>query len=305
MVWVPGGTFQMGSDHHYAEEAPARPVKVDGFWMDARPVTNREFARFIEATGWVTFAERKPDPADYPGVPHHLLKPMSVVFQMTRGPVPLNNPGNWWGLMDGACWNRPLGPGSSITGLDDHPVVHVCWHDVEAYAKWAGADLPTEAEWEFAAWGGHSGTEFVWGSELVPGGKHFANTWQGRFPYENSKDDGWVRTSPVASYPANGYGLFDMIGNVWELTQDWWSTPGPVTSPCCAPSNPRGGAESASYDPLTPDIPIPRKVMKGGSHLCAPSYCRRYRPPARHAQAVDTATSHMGFRCIIRPGTAG
>jgi formylglycine-generating enzyme required for sulfatase activity len=302
MVWIEGGRFRMGSDHHYAEEAPARWVEVDGFWIDARPVTNREFARFVRATGWVTVAERAPDPADYPGAAPELLAPGSLVFFPTDGPVPLNDVRAWWRYTLSADWRRPLGPGSSLAGLWDHPVVHVAWADVEAYADWAGKALPTEAEWELAARGGLQEAEFAWGSELHPGGRIMANTWLGRFPFETAKRGGSFRTSRVGAFPPNGYGLYDMIGNTWEWTQDWWSAgAAKAASPCCAPRNPRGGGEDASRDAAGPGGHIPRKVLKGGSHLCAPSYCRRYRPAARHAQPVETSTSHIGFRCVARP----
>jgi formylglycine-generating enzyme required for sulfatase activity len=301
MVWIEGGRFLMGSDHHYAEEAPARWVEVDGFWIDAAPVTNRDFARFVRETGWVTVAEKPADAMDYPGAPPEMLAPSSLVFTPTERPVPLNDLRAWWRYTQGADWRHPLGPESSLVGLWDHPVVHVAWADVEAYARWAGKDLPTEAEWEFAARGGLDGAEFAWGEDLHPEGRMMANTWQGRFPYETLKRGGAYRTSRAGSFPANGYGLYDMIGNVWEWTQDWWTAKAEAAaSPCCALRNPRGGAMEASGDPSCPGGHIPRKVLKGGSHLCAPSYCRRYRPAARHAQPIETSTSHIGFRCIAR-----
>lgn len=287
MTWIPGGAFRMGSDHHYAEEAPARDARVEGFWIDTAPVTNRQFARFVRETGWTTFAETAPDPADYPGAPPEALVAGSLVFTPPAGPVPLDNPGGWWRYVAGADWRHPLGPESGLAGLWEHPVVHVAWTDVEAYAAWVGADLPTEAEWEFAARGGGADTEFAWGVELSPKGRLMANTWQGQFPHQSSKLR--FRTSKVGSFPANGYGLADMIGNVWEWTRDGWSAPSLAASPCCADS----------FDPDAPTIG--RKVLKGGSHLCAPSYCRRYRPAARHAQSVDSSTSHVGFRCVVRP----
>ena len=216
--------------------------------------------------------------------------------------VDLRDWSQWWTFKFGANWKKPYGEGSSIKGLDDHPIVHVAYRDAEAYAAWAGKALPTEAEWEFAARGGLDGAEYAWGDELTPGGSHMANTWQGDFPRQNTKADGWARTSPVEAFPANGYGVYDMIGNVWEWTTDFWSTRHPADAPkaCCVPVNPRGGAEAESYDPCQPQIRIPRKVLKGGSHLCAPNYCRRYRPAARHAEPIDTSTSHVGFRCIVR-----
>lgn len=304
LVWAPGGTFRMGSDAHYPEEAPARLVAVDGFWMQRTPVTNGQFRTFVEATGWVTMAEQAPRAEDYPGAPPENLVAGSLVFTPTSGPVDLRQPANWWNFVPEACWRRPLGPDSGLDGLDDHPVVHVAWRDVEAYARWAGLDLPTEAEWERAAWAGGEVGSYAWGEELEPEGRRMANVWRGAFPYQNLDADGWARTSPVGAYPANAFGLSDLIGNVWEWTRDWWSTAkgtAPVKS-CCAPQNPRGGPKSASFDPVDP-LHIPRKVLKGGSHLCAPSYCQRYRPAARHPEAIDTSTSHIGFRCISRaPG---
>ncbi len=307
MVWIEGGRFHMGSNHHYAEERPSRLVGVDGFWIDPHPVTNTEFARFVEATGWVTSAEIAPKAADYPGALTEMLVAASMVFTPTEGPVDLGNMFNWWSYVPGADWRHPYGPQSTLKGLQDHPVTHVAWRDVEAYAAWAGKDLPTEAEWEFAARGGLDGAEFAWGDEFTPDGRPMANVWQGRFPWENLAEDGWARTSPVGAYPPNGHGLYDMIGNVWEWTADWWSTPADEAAAhhCCAPSNPltnpRGGRAEDSVDPCQPELQIPRKVLKGGSHLCAPSYCRRYRPAARHAEPVDTSTSHVGFRCVRRP----
>jgi formylglycine-generating enzyme required for sulfatase activity len=299
LVWIEGGRFQMGSDVHYPEEAPARPVEVDGFWIEDRPVSNRAFARFVEATGWVTSAEIAPDPDDYPGALPQMLTPASLVFTPTRGPVSFDNPHAWWAYVPGADWRHPLGPDTGLEGLEDHPVTHVAWRDVTAYADWAGLDLPTEAEWELACRGGLEGAEYAWGGELTPGGRHMANVWQGRFPWENLALDGWTRTSPIGAYPPNGFGLYDMIGNVWEWTQDWWSARA-SSGGCCVPRNPLGGAEAESCDARELPARIPRKVLKGGSHLCAPSYCRRYRPAARHAHPVDTSTSHVGFRCVRR-----
>jgi formylglycine-generating enzyme len=302
MLWIPGGVFRMGSDQHYPEEAPSHLVAVDGFWIDRTPVTNREFRRFVNATGHVTFAEIAPAAKDYPGAMPHMLKAGSLVFTPPKSAVDLSHWSQWWNFKFGADWRRPYGPRSSISGLDDHPVVHVAYRDAEAYAAWTGKALPTEVEWEFAARGGLDGAEYVWGNEFTPGGKHMANTWQGEFPRENQKADGWARTSPVGTFPPNGYGLYDTVGNVWEWTTDFWSSRHPADAPktCCVPQNPHGGPEADSYDPCQPEIRIPRKVLKGGSHLCAPNYCRRYRPAARHAEAVDTSTSHIGFRCVAR-----
>ena len=303
MIRIPGGTFRMGSDRHYAEEAPSHRVTVDGFWIDRTPVTNAQFRAFVEATGHVTVAEITPDAKDYPGALPHMLRAGSLIFNPPAQPVTdMRLWGQWWKFQFGATWRKPYGSGSSIKGLDDHPVVHVAYADAEAYAAWAGKSLPTEAEWEFAARGGLEDTEFAWGDELTPAGRHMANTWQGAFPSENTKEDGYARTSPVGAYPPNGYGLLDMIGNVWEWTTDFWSTRHQADAPkaCCVPQNPRGGPEADSYDPNQPAIRIPRKVLKGGSHLCAPNYCKRYRPAARHAEPVDTSTSHVGFRCVIR-----
>lgn len=301
-VQLPGGLFRMGSDHHYEEERPVRPVRVDAFEIDAYPVTNADFAAFVEDTGWITTAEIPPDAADYPGALPEMLQPASLVFTPPSGPVPLTDIRAWWRFEPGADWRRPRGRGSDLTGLWDHPVVHVAWRDAEAYAHWRGADIPTEAEWEYAARGGLEDQEFAWGDDLTPSGRAMANTWQGRFPWENLKPRDSSYTSAVGSYPPNGFGLHDMIGNTWEWTRDWWSTNAQITKPCCAPRNPRGGDEQASLDPSQPQVRIPRKVLKGGSHLCAPSYCRRYRPAARHAQPIDTSTSHVGFRCVTRPG---
>ncbi|WP_245410976.1 formylglycine-generating enzyme family protein [Microvirga flavescens] len=302
MVRIEGGTFRMGSDNHYPEEAPVHRVTVDGFWIDRTPVTNREFSAFVAATGHVTVAETKPDPKDYPGALPHMLKAGSLVFNPPSHPVNLNDWSQWWTFRFGANWRRPYGPGSSIKGLDNHPVVHVAYPDAVSYAAWVGKELPTEAEWEFAARGGLDGAEYAWGDELTPEGRHMANTWQGAFPLQNTREDGYERTSPVMAFPPNGHGLYDMIGNVWEWTSDFYASKHPADAerPCCVPHNPRGGREDQSYDPCQPQIRIPRKVLKGGSHLCAPSYCRRYRPAARHPEPIDTSTSHVGFRCVVR-----
>lgn len=307
MRHIAGGTFTMGSEAFYPEERPLRQVRVDGFWIDETPVTNRDFARFVAETGHVTQAERAPDPKDYPGMSAELAQPGSLVFAKTAGPVPLTDYHLWWNFTLGADWRHPLGPGSDLDTLDlwDHPVVHVAWADAAAYARWAGKDLPTEAEHEFAARGGLERREFAWGDELAPGGQMLANYWQGLFPFANTREDGWERTSPVRSFPANGHGLYDMIGNVWEWTADWWQET-PATprkrSPqaCCTISNPRGGNLRGSFDPGQPQARIGRKVLKGGSHLCALNHCQRFRPAARIPEMIDTSTSHIGFRCVRR-----
>jgi formylglycine-generating enzyme required for sulfatase activity len=295
MIWIPSGSFLMGAATHYPEEAPVRRVTVEGFWIDAYPVTNRAFKRFVDATGWVTSAEMAPDAADYPGALPEQLKPASLVFTPTQGPVDLRNVAHWWRYIAGADWRHPYGPESSLHELMDHPVTHVAWRDVVAYAEWARADIPREAEWEFAARGGLDGATFAWGDTFQPADTPMANVWQGQFPHQNLLTDGWARTSPVGAFPANGYGLYDMIGNVWEWTADWWSTEATRGGDCCAAIDPR----QASIDPRD-TCAIPRKVLKGGSHLCAPNYCQRYRPAARHAHAIDTSTSHVGFRCVVR-----
>jgi formylglycine-generating enzyme len=303
MAWIPGGRFWMGTNH-MEDAQPVHEVEVKGFWMDRTDVTNKEFARFVQATGYKTIAERPLDPKEFPNLAPEDLVPGSVVFTPPSGPVPLDHPLAWWSFVKGANWQHPEGPGSNLQGKEKYPVVHIAWADAQAYAKWAGKRLPTEAEWEFAARGGLDGEEFAWGNALMPGGKHMANIWQGNFPSQNSCEDGYERTSPVTAFPPNGYGVYDMIGNVWEWTTDWWSArhEADAAKACCIPANPRGGPESTSYDPCQPLSRIPRKVIKGGSHLCAPNYCRRYRPAARHAEPVDTSTSHLGFRCIIRSG---
>jgi formylglycine-generating enzyme required for sulfatase activity len=279
MVWVLGGTFRMGSDKHYPEEAPSHRVTVSGFWMDRTPVTNREFRKFVNATGYMTFAETRPDAKDYPGALPHMLKAGSLVFAPPKHPVDLRDWSQWWRFKFGANWRRPYGPRSSTSGLDDHPVVHIAYRDAEAYAKWAGKDLPTEAEWEFAARGSLDGTEFAWGDEFTPGGKPMANTWQGAFPIENLATDGYTRTSPVTAFPPNGYCLYDMIGNVWEWTTDWWSArhEGDAAKACCVPQNPRGGREQDSYDPCLLKVRIPRKVLKGGARRTTAAATARLR----------------------------
>jgi sulfatase modifying factor 1 len=306
MVWVPGGEFLMGSDDYYPEEAPVHRVTVGAFWMDRFQVTNERFRLFVRETGYVTLAQRSPNPADYPGARPETLVPASTVFVQPAYPVDVSNHYNWWRYVPGADWRHPRGRGSTIRGLSKHPVVHVAWDDVAAYARWVGKELPTEAEWEFAARGGLDGAEYTWGDEFTPSGRYMANTWQGRFPIVNQMLDGFEWTAPVGAFPPNGYGLYDMAGNVWEWTTDWFQDHDQMGNSCCTVSNPRGGERELSYDPQEVErgLHIPRRVMKGGSHLCAENYCRRYRPAARMPQPIDTSTSHLGFRCIVRAPTA-
>jgi len=287
MVWVPGGEFSMGSDFGYPEESPARRCRVDGFWMDVAPVTVEQFSRFVADSHYVTTAEQRPDPAMYPGADPDLLVPGSLVFVPPPKPVPLDDFRRWWGYLPGAHWRCPTGPGSMAE--PNHPVVHVSRHDAVAYARWCGKELPTEAQWECAARAGGV-TEYVWGDELEPDGLRRANTWHGRFPWEDTDPDGFTRTSPVGSYPPNDLGLVDMIGNVWE-----WTRSTPIAThlggggSCCAPTQ-------------SPTVSDARGVIKGGSHLCSPDYCRRYRPAARQFEDAESSTSHLGFRCMATRG---
>lgn len=293
MVRIGGGTFLMGSDRFYPEEAPVRELHVEGFWIDTRTVTNADFSKFVRKTGYLTVAERPLNAADYPGAPSENLVPGALVFHMTPGPVNLRDYSQWWSWTPGACWKHPEGPGSSIDARPDHPVVHVAYEDAQAYATWAAKRLPTEAEWEYAARGGLAGKDFVWGDEMEPNGKPAANTWQGQFPWRSTWRHG-PRTMPVGQFSPNGYGLYDMAGNVWEWTTDWFVAEGAAAeAPCCA-----SDARDRSYDPCQPNVRIPRKVLKGGSFLCSPSYCLRFRPAARSPQMIDTGMSHLGFRCV-------
>ena len=287
MVVVPAGELLQGDERFYREEAPVRRVAVEAFAIDRAPVTVARFAAFVRDTGYRTLAERPPDPALYPGADPALLVPGSLVFTPpppTR-PVDLRNHLSWWAWVPGACWHRPEGPASDVRARSDHPVVHVAHEDAAAYAAWAGRALPTEAEWEWAARGGLVGATFPWGDDPAPDGRPMANTWQGRFPFEDDGADGFRGTSPVGAFPANGYGLHDAVGNVWEWTDGPWTSD--HAGGCCGPA------------PTTPEG-IEQRVIKGGSHLCAPSYCLRYRPAARQGQAVDSSTSHLGFRCVLR-----
>jgi formylglycine-generating enzyme required for sulfatase activity len=288
LVKIPGQTVVLGSDRHYPEEAPARPITVDGFWIQSRPVTNADFTEFVSATGYLTVAERPLNPDDYPGAPAANLQPGSMVFRRTSGPVDLRHLSQWWLWTPGASWRHPLGPNSSIAKRAAHPVVHVAYEDAEAYAAWANLALPTEAEWETAARGGLDHADYTWGEQPEGAGRRLANYWHGEFPWR--PDPGYGRTTDVGTFPANGYGLFDTAGNVWEWTRDWY-TGTREGDPCC---------EAGSYDPAQPQFTVPRKVIKGGSFLCADSYCLRYRPAARRPQMTDTGMSHIGFRCVKR-----
>jgi formylglycine-generating enzyme required for sulfatase activity len=300
MERIEGGDFWMGSNRHYREESPARQQTVGSFWIDRYPVTNGQFARFVQQSGYVTVAEREPDATVYPGALQHLLVPGSVVFKTPPPGVGLKDHYAWWRYVPGACWKYPLGPGSTITGKRDHPVVHIAYEDAAAFARWVGKELPTEAEWEFAARGGLDGKDYAWGDERAPDGRPMANVWEGVFPHENRKPEGCEYTTSVGSFPPNGYGLFDMIGNVWEWTTDWWQDRAVASGCCVLPTD--EALREASHDPQQPAIKIPRKVLKGGSFLCADNYCMRYRPAARIPQQVDTGTCHQGFRCIVRVG---
>jgi formylglycine-generating enzyme len=299
MSWIPGGTFLMGSDRHRPEEAPAHLVTVAGFWMDECAVTNAQFSRFVDHTNYVTAAEREPPRQAHVREPCETFMPSSIVFRRQRRPN--SNDQSGWMSVTGANWRHPFGASSSLRGLAKHPVVHITFEDATAYAQWANKELPTEAEWEFAARGGLEGAEFVWGDDFEPAGKAMANTWQGEFPNENLVTDGFEWTAPVGLFPANGYGLSDMAGNVWEWTEDSYEGQEAIKSSCCGyvdavNSAPRNGdrvAQSQEPDPAS------YRIIKGGSFLCASS-CNCYRPAARFAQRVDTSTCHIGFRCIVR-----
>ncbi|MEK6284157.1 MAG: formylglycine-generating enzyme family protein [Acidobacteriota bacterium] len=296
MVWIPGGTFWMGCDDcDMPDTQPVHLVAVDGFWVDSTPVTNGQFAQFVKATGYVTIAERKPDPKDYPGVDPGKLVAGSAVFSPPAKDVALDDIRQWWGYVPGASWKHPEGPASTIEGREDHPVVHIAWEDAVAYAKWAGKRLPTEAEFEFAARGGMDRNRYAWGNELKPGGKWLANIWQGRFPTNDLAEDGYQRTSPVTAFPANGFGLCDVGGNVWQWCADWYRPDYFATLAASGVSrNPQGPADS--YDPQEPGIA--KRVQKGGSFLCSDRYCSRYLVGSRGRGAVDSGGSNTGFRCV-------
>ena len=312
MVWIPGGEFSMGSTGKatgksccsvcskatVADCLPVHRISVDGFWMDATDVTNDEFEKFVKATGYVTIAERVPTKEEFPNAPAENLVAGSVVFTPTKEPVPLDNHLRWWNYVKGADWRHPSGPDSNIKGHGNDPVVQVAYDDAVAYAKWAGKRLPTEAEWEFAQRGGLSGKLFAWGDEFNPGGKYMANTYQGVFPVKDTGEDGFAGISPVKSFPPNGYGLYDMAGNVWQWCSDWYrSDTYAVDARHGVVRNPKG--PDSSYDPLEPEVP--KRVQRGGSFLCTDQYCTRYMAGTRGKGAVDTGTSHAGFRCVISP----
>ncbi|NVM98103.1 formylglycine-generating enzyme family protein [Arthrobacter sp. SDTb3-6] len=314
----------MGSDSAYPEEAPSRHRSVGSFHLERHPVTNAQFARFVEATDYVTEAERKPEPANYPGVDPRLLTPGALVFTPTPGPVPLDDWRQWWRVVPGACWHRPEGPGSSIAKRMDHPVVQVSFEDAAGYARWSGRRLPTEVELEYAMRADHPATTYAWGEEERPNGQLMANTWQGRFPYLNTGAEGWVGTSPIGSFPANRLGLVDLIGNVWEWTSTlfaegsdrevadrlsgagkasahgnpYHAAVGETLRPqaCCCLEDPKRRMKRLS---TPPGESTARRVVKGGSHLCSADYCHRYRPAARQAQSEDSASTHIGFRCAV------
>jgi formylglycine-generating enzyme required for sulfatase activity len=288
LIMLPAGVFEMGATGFYHDEGPVHAEHVQAFGIEQHPVTNEQFAAFVADTGYRTTAEQPLDPAVFPGLADDELQSGSLVFRATSGPVDLREWRQWWDWAVGACWRHPFGPGSNIEGKAEHPVVQVCYADAEAYATWAGRRLPTEAEWEYAA-RARSTSTYPWGEDVRPSGRLMANTWQGRFPFENHGASGWVGTSPIGTFPANGYGLLDMIGNVWEWTTTTYAARHALRSPCCGPSSP---AERR-------DDPTLRKTLKGGSHLCAPEYCLRYRPAARSPQSLDTSTTHIGFRCVV------
>ncbi|MCO5296438.1 MAG: formylglycine-generating enzyme family protein [Fimbriimonadaceae bacterium] len=297
MVWIPGGEFQMGSEDGRPDERPVHTVELDGFWMDTHEVTNAEFKRFIDATGYVTVAERPLDPKDFPGVPPDKLVPGSLVFHEPGADQQVQGYLEWWVYLPGASWKHPLGPESDLKGLEDHPVTHVAYEDAEAYAKWAGKSMPTEAQWEYAARGGLKGESYPWGNELVDGGKDQANIWQGTFPRKNTEKDGFRLTAPVGSFAPNGYGLYDMAGNVWEWCADWYRPDGYTSSTKRNPTGP-----DSSFDPDEPGVP--KHVVRGGSFLCTDQYCSGYRVASRMKSTADTGLANTGFRCVKNPEVA-
>jgi formylglycine-generating enzyme required for sulfatase activity len=298
MVWIPGGEFLMGSTEGNENERPVHRVVIDGFWMDKTEVTNRQFARFVEATGHVTVGERRLMPEDVPYFPEWPVEgvpPGGLVYTRPTKPVAPKDYHDWWRVVEGANWRRPEGPGSDLVGKEDHPVVHVAWEDAAAYARWAGKELPTEAQWEYAARGGVEGAEFSCGASLQgPDGRWLANIWQGAFPNVNERGDGHFGTAPVGSFPPNGFGLFDMSGNVWEWCADWFQADAYARGPSRNPRGPDRGS-----DPCRPGAPA--RVQRGGSFLCADCYCRGYRVAARMQASPDTTAMHTGFRCVVNP----
>ena len=297
MVWIEGGTFWMGcEDCGMADAMPVHRISVDGFWMDRTPVTNAEFERFVNATGYVTVAERQLDPKDFPGVPRDKLVPGSAVFHATMHRVSLDNPLRWWQYTPGASWRHPEGLGSDVRDRAEYPVVHIAFEDALAYANWVGKRLPTEAEFEFAARGGLDRNLYAWGNELTPGGRAVANTWQGQFPVKDRGEDGYTGTSPVTAFPANRFGLYDMGGNVWQWCADWYrpdyyavlAKAGPI------PKNPQGPRDS--YDPQEPGAV--KRVVRGGSYVCSAQYCARYLVGSRGKAEVNSGTSNLGFRLV-------
>jgi formylglycine-generating enzyme required for sulfatase activity len=320
MVRVPAGQFLMGSDTQYAEERPVHRQDATPYWLDQHPVTNAEFRRFVTDAGWVTTAERPPQPEDFPDADPADLVPGSLVFQPTPGRVPLDDWRRWWQWTPGADWRHPTGPESTLAGLERHPVVHVSYEDALAYAAWAGKQLPTEIEWEYAARAGRPPSTYAWGEEFTRRGRRMANTWDGEFPWLN-RDSRHERTSPVGAYPGNAWNLIDMIGNVWEWTCSPWTpdhaalasaaSPGAAAAPAAAAAEGPGtaagsccgGISAGRLHAAQADPPLTeqdRWTIKGGSHLCAASYCHRYRPAARQGQAVRSTASHIGFRCVLR-----
>jgi formylglycine-generating enzyme required for sulfatase activity len=297
MIWVPGGEFWMGSSEpSFGDSRPWHETYVDGFWMDKTEVTNAEFARFVKATGYITVAERKPRAEDFPTAPPENLVAGSVVFTPPDHPVALNDHFQWWSYVKGANWRHPEGPLSSIKGKENHPAVHIAYEDALAYCKWAGKRLPTEAEYEFAERGGLDRKPYAWGDEFRPNGKFMANTFQGHFPDKNTGEDGYITTAPVASFPPNGYGLYDLSGNVWEWTSDWYRSDyyKTLADHGGIARNPQGPSDS--FDPGEPGVA--KKVHRGGSFLCTDQYCSRYMVGGRGKGEPDTGTNHLGFRCV-------
>ncbi len=308
MKWIPGGEFQMGSNEGQPNEQPVHKVRVKSFWMDETEVTNAEFRKFVEATGYVTLGEKSFDPKDYPNAPPGTLDAGSLIFKKSDGPVPLTDHMQWWEFKAGSDWKHPEGPDSNIVGRDDHPVVCISWDDANAYAKWAGKRLPTEAEWEFAARGGLKNSTYAWGEDFAPEGALQANLWQGDFPQENTAEDGFDTTAPVKSYPPNGYGLYDISGNVWEYVQDWYDPDYYIRSPEFSPMGPTKeqvldptARIRPNADPRPQLATTPHKVIRGGSFLCNDCYCKGYRPSARQITDTITSTNHTGFRCVQTP----